>query len=185
MQNWSQPGTGRDLSETAPDPPGTDEPTAPDEPAEWDEFASAGPGRVTSPNDVLVAGGPLAQPADEPAEEPAAAAVARPDSAAPAEPEEPAAHHGGSKVLESAAADGFQERWRDVQFGFVDDPRDAARRAGELAAEVLDAFTAELSSRKRSLDDDWRTGRGEPPDTERLRIAVRAYREFVDRLLNT
>jgi hypothetical protein len=177
MQNWSQPGTGRDLSETVPDPPATDEPTAQDEPAEWDEFASAGPGRVTPPNDVLVAGRRFARPGGEPAPEQA------PEQAA--EPAEPAGHRGGSTVLAAAAADRFQERWRDVQFGFVDDPRNAASRAGELAAEVLDAFTAELSSRKRSLDDDWRTGPGGPPDTERLRLAVRAYREFVDRLLNT
>jgi hypothetical protein len=88
-------------------------------------------------------------------------------------------------VLESAAADQFQERWRDIQFGFVDDPQNSAQRAGDLAAEVLDAFIAALSTRKRSLDDERRTEPGEPADTERLRLAVRSYREFVDRLLNT
>jgi hypothetical protein len=88
-------------------------------------------------------------------------------------------------VLESAAADRFQERWRDVQFGFVDDPQNAVHEAEEFATEVLDAFTSALSSRKRSLDDRWRTDQGELSDTERLRLVVRAYREFVDRLLTT
>lgn len=184
MENWSQPGAGRDLSDTVPDPRPTEEPVAQDDQAEWDELSPSDSGRVTPPHDVLVAGAPLAQPANEPVEEPAAAAVAAPDpptaTASPGPPE--AGHGGGSTVLASDAADRFQERWRDVQFSFVDDPRIAAQRADELAAEVLSAFTDALGTRKRSLDGRRHDGE---PDTERLRLAVRAYREFVDKLLNT
>jgi hypothetical protein len=171
MQNWSQPGTGRATdSETDNDPAQTvpDPPEAQDEPAEWDELTPPGTGQMTPTSDVLVAGGPLQeQPPDE----------------TPAEPTESGHGGGGKTVLESGVADEFQARWRDVQFGFVDNPQGAVQRADELAAEVLDAYTAALSARKRSLDDEWTTGGS--PDTERLRLAVRAYREFVDRLLNS
>jgi hypothetical protein len=179
MDNWSRPGTGRDLSETVPDPPAA-EPAEQDEPAEWDELTPPGGGRVTSANDVLVAGAPLA----ESAEEPVAAAPetpAAPETAGPPRQQE-YGHGGGPTVLATEAADRFQERWRDVQFGFVDDPRTAVRRADELAAEVLEAFTDALSTSKRSLDDH---RHDDDLDTERLRIAVRAYREFVDKLLTT
>ena len=93
------------------------------------------------------------------------------------------AHGGGGTVLESGAADGFQARWRDVQFGFVDDPRESVRQADELADEVLSAFADALGAHKQALEDRWRGQRDATPDTERLRLVVRAYREFVDRLL--
>jgi hypothetical protein len=176
MQNWSQPGTGRAVdsetdknpAQTVPDPPEAQ--NAQDEPADWDELTPPGTGQMAPAHDVLVAGGPLQQQTDEIPEEPP---VAAPESG----------HGGGKTVLESSVADEFQTRWRDVQFGFVDNPQGAVQRADELAAEVLDAYTAALSARKQSLDDEW--GTGIAPDTERLRLAVRAYREFVDRLLNS
>jgi hypothetical protein len=92
---------------------------------------------------------------------------------------------GGATVLDSGAADGFQARWRDVQYGFVDDPRGAVRQADDLADEVLGAFTDALTAHKRALEERWRTQQATQQDTERLRLLIRAYREFVDRLLIT
>jgi hypothetical protein len=50
---------------------------------------------------------------------------------------------------------------------------------------VLSAYADALGARKRALEDRWQAQRDAPQDTERLRLIVRAYREFVDRLLTT
>jgi hypothetical protein len=95
------------------------------------------------------------------------------------------AHGGGESILDSRSADEFHARWRDVQFGFVDDPGTSVRQADELADEVLSAFADALTTRRRELAERWRAQGAVPPDTERLRLVVQAYREFVDRLLTT
>jgi hypothetical protein len=74
-------------------------------------------------------------------------------------------------------AQGYRDRWREVQLRFVDDPPAAAREANQLVEEAVGALTAELSKQKESLRD-WS---GE--DTEELRAVVRRHRDFLDRLL--
>ncbi|MFB4319323.1 hypothetical protein [Actinomadura sp. 21ATH] len=91
------------------------------------------------------------------------------------------AEHG--RLLEGSAADGFHERWREVQSRFVDDPRGAVRQADELAAEIVNAVGQALAARKRTLDERLNEGGEASPDTERLRLALRDYRDFVDRTL--
>ncbi|MEW2354720.1 hypothetical protein [Spirillospora sp. NPDC029432] len=90
---------------------------------------------------------------------------------------------GHGRLLDASVADGFHERWREVQSGFVDDPRGAVRRADELAAEIVNAAGQALAARKRTLDDRLNEGGEASPDTERLRLALRDYRDFVDRTL--
>ncbi|BCB81866.1 hypothetical protein GCM10022251_51320 [Phytohabitans flavus] len=72
---------------------------------------------------------------------------------------------------------GYRERWREVQFRFVDDPASAAREATQLVDEAVGALTAELNRQKEALGG--RSGE----DTEDLRAAVRRHRDFLDRLL--
>jgi len=200
MQDWPQPGPGRaagteaerDPAGTVPDPP--DRLSAADDSADWDELTPAETGQVPPPADVLVVGRPIGAPppsgppyGGRPAERPATPSPERSaePAGAPAAPPEPAHGGGGETIIESGAADGFHARWRDVQFGFVDDPGEAVRQADEMADEVVRSFTDALAARKRALEDDWRSQRDAPPDTERLRLIVRAYRQFVDRLLTT
>src|SRR5919197_491963 len=59
-------------------------------------------------------------------------------------------------------------------------PAERAAPPVELADEVLRSVTDALAARKQTLDDHWRTRRDAPSDTERFRLAVRAYREFID-----
>src|ERR687895_1067928 len=203
MQDWPQPGAGRtagteaerDPAGTEPDPPRPDTPDRPDpaaaadDSAEWGELTPAETGQVTPPADVLGGARPTNAPppqggppfAGRPAERPVTPSAEPADK--PGSAPEPA--HGGGTVIDSGAADGFQARWRDVQFGFVDDPNTAVRQADELADEVVRAFTDALATHKRALEDRWRPQGDAQPDTERLRLIVRAYREFVDRLLTT
>ncbi|WP_067471463.1 hypothetical protein [Actinomadura hibisca] len=89
------------------------------------------------------------------------------------------------RLLEASDAARFRERWHEVQSGFVDDPHDAVQRADELSAEVVNALGQALANHKRSLDEHWRTEKDERPDTERLRLALRGYRHFLDRILES
>ncbi|MFI6519273.1 hypothetical protein ACIBF1_27220 [Spirillospora sp. NPDC050679] len=89
------------------------------------------------------------------------------------------------RLLEAGDAARFRERWHEVQSGFVDDPHEAVQRADELSAEVVNALGQALANHKRSLDEHWRTEKDERPDTERLRLALRGYRHFLDRILES
>ena len=76
----------------------------------------------------------------------------------------------------------FRSRWEKVQIGFVDEPRKAVEQADELVASAIkrlaDVFAIErhkLESERDNTDD---------VSTEDLRIALRWYRSFFDRLLS-
>lgn len=79
----------------------------------------------------------------------------------------------------------FEGRWREVQLGFVDDPRQAADEARSLLDEVVDRLTQAIGDRRRELDT-WRDGNGHGnanDDTESMLAAVRRYRRLMDQLL--
>src|SRR6266508_2229384 len=129
---------------------------------------------------------PVAAPAEAPAVAPAVAPVP-----APAEVEErerPADLMPGAVPAEPLAgvwvgdtAQSFQHRWREVQLRFVDDPRAAVAEARALTTEVMDALISALGQRRDDLDG-WRAERGE--DTEELRVTLRRYRDFLQRMLD-
>jgi len=100
-------------------------------------------------------------------------------------PDETPGRQGGTpeRILAPPEADRFRQRWREVQSGFIDDPGDAVRKADELASEVAAALVRSLAARRRSLSEPLENGKGEGPDTERLRLAIRDYRDLLDRLL--
>ncbi len=79
------------------------------------------------------------------------------------------------------AVDGLRARWREVQLRFVDDPQAAAREAEELVGEAVDTLTTAITSRRDSLTGSNSANSG---DTEELRMAIRRYREFLDRMLD-
>lgn len=111
----------------------------------------------------------------------------RADDATPVDTGAPPVAVGTAKPEEEAvtlwppdAVHDFQQRWREVQLRFVDDPRAAADEAQELVSEVLDRFSSAVTTRKSELDG-WRDADG--ADTERMRTVVRRYRKLLDRLL--
>ncbi|MFG2057033.1 hypothetical protein ACGFI9_23730 [Micromonospora sp. NPDC048930] len=78
------------------------------------------------------------------------------------------------------AAQGFRDRWREVQLRFVDDPKAAVGEAQSLVDEAMEALSAALREQKRKLGGWQESGSA---DTEQLRVAVRGYRDFLDRVL--
>jgi hypothetical protein len=74
-----------------------------------------------------------------------------------------------------------RERWRELQSRFVDDPHGAAAAADDLIGETVESLTAALLTQRQELGA-WRAG-GQF-DTEQLRVAITAYRGFLDRVLS-
>jgi hypothetical protein len=107
----------------------------------------------------------------EPAAEPVPVAGATAGSGAAAG-ERPA----DEELFAEDAVHGFRERWREVQAGFVDDPAQAVRGANELVDEIM----RELAEHKHRLE----TGLRDQNDTEQLRVVIREYRAFFNKLLN-
>jgi len=78
------------------------------------------------------------------------------------------------------SADGFRERWREIQLRFVDEPQAAAEQADDLVEEAVTALTTSLQ-RVRAELGQWRSTRAEDNgETEHLRVAVQRYREFLE-----
>ncbi|MDO3702179.1 hypothetical protein Q3W71_10875 [Micromonospora sp. C28SCA-DRY-2] len=100
-----------------------------------------------------------------------AAIGGQPATTVPAEP---------ATLFEADVAQRFRDRWRDVQLRFVDDPRAAAGEAQALVDEAIQALASALSAQKSRLGAWQDAGSA---DTEQLRMAVRQYRDFLDRVL--
>jgi hypothetical protein len=77
---------------------------------------------------------------------------------------------------------GLRSRWDDVQAAFVDDPKECVQQADALVAQVVEQLTAGFSEARSRLEEQW--ARGEKASTEDLRLALKRYREFFQRLLS-
>jgi hypothetical protein len=75
----------------------------------------------------------------------------------------------------------LRARWDTVQTGFVDDPKDCVQKADGLVSDVVEQLTNGFTEARSRLEQHW--GRGEEASTEDLRVALKRYREFFDRLL--
>jgi hypothetical protein len=76
----------------------------------------------------------------------------------------------------------FRTRWDEIQIGFVDDPRQAVKKADELVAQVMTSLAQTFAKERSELE-----GVVKGPDagsTENLRVALRRYRSFFQRLLS-
>jgi len=76
----------------------------------------------------------------------------------------------------------FRQRWDQVQIGFVDDPRRAVQQADELVAHVMKSLATTFADQRSRLEAG--LGREGDPNTEDLRVALRGYRSFFQRLLS-
>ncbi|HEV8425840.1 MAG TPA: hypothetical protein VGS14_11740 [Actinomycetes bacterium] len=81
-------------------------------------------------------------------------------------------------LLGSLDAGDIRSRFLDIQAGFVDEPRQAVEAAGRFVDDLVQQVTDALQGQRHQL-----TGTTAEGSTEELRLALRAYRQFVDRLL--
>ena len=77
---------------------------------------------------------------------------------------------------------GLRSRWDDVQAAFVDNPKECVQKADTLVAEVVEQLTTGFSDARSRLEAQW--ARGEKVSTEDLRVALKRYRDFFQRLLS-
>jgi len=82
-----------------------------------------------------------------------------------------------------ADTDNYRQRWQAVQAGFVDEPRRAVEDADALVADVIQQLVTSFAEERKNLEGQW--SRGDQVSTEDLRVALRRYRSFFDRLLST
>ena len=96
-------------------------------------------------------------------------------------PDAPAARGADEERLASLfteeAAAAFRSRWNVVQQGFVDDPQNAVRQGDELVAQVIKSLAETFATQRTALE-------GDRVSTEDLRLALRRYRSFFERLLS-
>jgi hypothetical protein len=85
-------------------------------------------------------------------------------------------------VLPADRTAGYRGRWDDIQSRFVDDPRSSVEQADTLVLEVVQDLQTTFGSERSSLEAQWQSG--EDVQTEDLRVALRRYRSFFDRLLS-
>ena len=71
----------------------------------------------------------------------------------------------------------LRARWNSVQQGFVDDPKNAVRQGDELVAQAIKSLAETFSTLRAAVE-------GENGSTEELRLALRSYRSFFERLLS-
>jgi hypothetical protein len=80
------------------------------------------------------------------------------------------------------AAKDFRTQWDSVQISFVDDPKEAVRKADELVAQVMKSLAQSFSVERAKLEGQ--IDQSGQASTENLRVALRRYRSFFQRLLS-
>jgi hypothetical protein len=86
-----------------------------------------------------------------------------------------------AQLLASGELQAIMTRWREIQAGFVDEPRQALSDADALVAELMDRLTQMFARERDQLESRWRAGND--VSTEDLRQGLRRYRSFFERLL--
>lgn len=76
----------------------------------------------------------------------------------------------------------FRSYWETVQRGFVDDPKQAVRQGDALVDQVLKTLAETFSKERVTLEGQ--LDKSDEASTETLRIALRRYRAFFERLLS-
>lgn len=94
----------------------------------------------------------------------------------------PKAADTAAPLFVSDEAQAFRIRWEKIQIEFVDEPRKSVEQADELVAATIKRLAEVFASERNKLEQEW--GKGDNVSTEDLRVALRRYRSFFDRLLS-
>ena len=89
---------------------------------------------------------------------------------------------GNAPLLPVNEAQDLRSKWERIQAGFVDEPRNAVEEADQLVASAMKRMAEVFADERAKLENEW--DRGDSVSTEDLRLALRRYRSFFDRLLS-
>ncbi len=90
--------------------------------------------------------------------------------------------HASTPLFAPEEGQGYRTRWDGIQTGFVDEPRKAVEQADALVADVMKHLAEGFAKDRGTLESQW--DRGDKISTEDLRLALRRYRSFFQRLLS-
>ncbi|WP_051944172.1 hypothetical protein [Streptacidiphilus rugosus] len=104
----------------------------------------------------------------------------------------PRAHAGPhrSPVLEPQVAQRLRDDWQQVQYDFVDDPRQAAERADAVVVRATRRVAEALLARNAEVRGQWQAlGPGSAAvdtgtSTEQLRVVLQQYRDVLNRVID-
>jgi hypothetical protein len=139
----------------------------------------------TNPRALSTADMAARQPAVEPAPDPGRMAPAdggREQRAAPRDNQRSQTEERAMPLLDEGEAGSFRSQWALIQASFVDEPRSAVEQGDALVAELMQRLAEIFAAERRQLEEQWNSG-GDV-STEDLRLALRRYRSFFDRLLS-
>lgn len=71
----------------------------------------------------------------------------------------------------------FKTRFEHLQVDFIDDPKETVSKAEKLVEEAVERMVSSMHERVNRIHNELGDGND---DTERLRVAMRSYREFMD-----
>jgi hypothetical protein len=86
-------------------------------------------------------------------------------------------------LLDDGQLGDLRGRWESIQISFVDEPRQSVQQADQLVAEVMTVLAQTFDRERSAMEQQW--DKGDDVSTEDLRVALRRYRSFFDRLLST
>jgi hypothetical protein len=84
-------------------------------------------------------------------------------------------------LLPNDVVQDLRNHWSNIQSGFVDEPQAAVRQADELVAVAMKRLAESFTDQRNTLEHQWSGGKD--VSTEDLRLALRKYRAFFERLL--
>jgi hypothetical protein len=87
-----------------------------------------------------------------------------------------------TSLFPSNELEDLRTRWKDIQTGFIDEPRKAVEQADGLVASAMKRLAEVFAQERSGLEQQW--DRGDNVSTEDLRVALQRYRSFFDRLLS-
>jgi len=85
------------------------------------------------------------------------------------------------ELYDERRAESLRDRWQDLQGRFVDEPRETVEEADALVAEMLQELARGFADARSGLESQWSSG--DDVSTEELRVTLRRYRAFFERLL--